>query len=97
MRAVPSGKPKRWRLAWFDFAPSVLIVLGVLAGLVALVASAQLGLLHLPIASSALAAPTQTATPTRTPAPPAADPARAFAAPILAAIANKPPNFQGRL
>jgi TIR domain len=93
VRAVPIGKPKRWRLGWFDFAPSVLIVLGLLAGLVLVVASAQLGLLRLPFASAA-PTPTQTLVPSRTITPSATDQARAFAAPILAAIANKPPNFQ---
>ncbi len=77
-----------------------MIVIGVLAGLVVVVASAQLGLLRSPtpipiaVAASATPSPTQTAIPSRTITPSAADQVRAFAAPILAAIANKPPNFQ---
>ena len=100
VRAVSISKPKRMRLAWFDFAPSVLIVLGLLVGLVSIVASAQLGLLRsptpIPIAVAASATPTQTRTliPSRAIPSSAADQARTFAVPILAAIANKPPNFQ---
>jgi TIR domain len=75
VRAVSIGKPKRTGLAWFYLIPSVLILLGLLAGLVSMVASAQVGLLRLPtpipvaVAASATSTPTAIVLPTATPIP----------------------------
>ena len=71
--AIPLVKPKRTGLAWLYLIPSVLILLGLLAGLVSVVASTQVGSLRvstpIPIAVAESAKQTWTPSPSPTPSP----------------------------
>ena len=73
--AVSVAKPKSTGRAWLYLIPSVLILLGLLAVLVSVVASEQVGSLRLPtpvsiaVAASVTPSPTQMPSPTLTPAP----------------------------